>query len=277
MKLILSLFLCVFTVAANAQEAPTTDIQPTVENPVAEPAASAETQPTENATATEIPPSEPEIIYEEAKVFSPEFMKNLLTCKPDFESDEDRKVEIVGPKDGQCLLKYANFDLNIPMTLLGNIHSFDDVETLLKNKDIARYNYRADYIYDGLMYALNACFNKKDYEGKQEELADEYVTIDRGLNAEFVNGICSVYLSNTQNIEGVITDYGVTCTLSYKDVQNLEPYFKNLAEEYGEKRGFSADGHITVTREQKNKQTHEADIALMYYLQKSGYCKKNNE
>ena len=282
MKQILSLFLCVFALGAYAQETPTVDTLQTTEN------ASDSTVQTENTAPQEAtvdeniePPSEveqePEIIYAEEEVFSPQFMKNLMQCQPDKEAQNERFVEIIGPKEDYCLLKYANFDLNVPLTLLTNIHGIDDVETLLKNKDIAHYNYRADYIYDGLMYALNACFNKNDYDGKQEELADEYVTINRGLDAEFTNGMCTIYLSNTQNVEGVITDYGVTCTLSYKEVQNLEPYFKDLAEKYGKKRGFSSDGHIMVTREQKNKQTHEADIALMYYLQKHGFCKKNTK
>lgn len=279
MKLVTSLFLCIFAFAANAQEVPSTDVQPNAETPAVEVTSSSEPIPAENETATaDSTPAEkpePEVIYVGEKVFPHEFMKNLMACNPDTQSDEERRLEIVGQKNGNCLLKYADFDLNVPLTLLGNIHSFDDVETLLKNKDIAHYNHRADYIYSGLMYALNACFNKKNYDGKQDEITDEYVIIERGLDAEFINDVCTVYLRNTQNIDGIITDYGVTCTLPYKAVQELEPYFKNIAEQYGEKRGFSADGHITVTREQENKQTKEADIALMYYLQKNGYCKKN--
>lgn len=271
------LFICGLCLPTYAQEitAPET---PATEMPSPEINTSDvnETQ-TENPAAESENPPEPEVIYAEEEVFSAEFMKNLITCSTDTESQNDRTVEIAGPQNGYCLLQYANFDLHVPLTLLGNIHGFDDIEKLLKNKDIAHYNYRADYIYDGLMYALNACFNKKNYEGKQEELADEYVTIERGLYADFINDTCSVYLSNTQNIEGVITDYGVTCTLPYKTVQDLEPYFKDLAEKYGEKRGFAADGHIMITREQKNKHTKDADIALMYYLQKNGYCKKNAE
>ena len=283
MKLLPAIFLllCGLTTPAGAQEIPlpnepqqTDDISANTTAPDA-PAVPEENNP--QAEAVVEVEAEPEVIYAEEEVFSPEFMKNLLICSPDSESQNERFVKILGIEKEYCLLQYANFDLHVPQTLLGNIHGFDDIEKLLKNKDIAHYNYRADYIYDGLMYALNACFNKKDYEGKQEELADEYVIINRGLHAEFVNNVCTVYLSNTQDIDGVITDYGVTCTLPYNIVQGLEPYFKDLADKYGEKRGFGADGHIMVTREQKNKQTHEADIALMYYLQKNGYCKKNAE
>lgn len=222
-------------------------------------------------------PEEPEVIYAEEEVFPPKFMKSLIGCAEDEESDGEREVTILGKKDGRCRLQYANFELDVPLTLLGNIHGFDDLETLLKNKDIAHYNYRADYIYDGLMYALNACYNKKGHEGKQEELADEYVTITRGLYSEFSNDLCTVYLVNKQDIEGAITDYGVTCKLPHKAVSGLTGYFKDLVEKYGEKRGFGEDGHIVVTAEQKNKQTHEADVALMYYLQQNGYCQKNKQ
>jgi hypothetical protein len=222
-----------------------------------------------------IPAEEPEVIYAEEEVFPPHFMKNLITCNEDEESSGERTLTIVGKKEGKCRLQYANFEMDVPMTLLGNIHGFDDLETLLKNKDISHYNYKADYIYDGLMYALNSCYNKKDYDGNREELADEYVTITRGLYAEFSNDVCSVYLLNTQDIEGATTDYGVTCKLPYKEIAGLEGYFKDLVAKYGEKRSFGDDGKITVTREQKNEHTHEADVALMYYLQKGGYCRKN--
>lgn len=215
--------------------------------------------------------------YVEISVFTPRFMKSLLTCKTDIESDGERQIEILERQDDNCHLKYANFDLNIPMDILGNIHSFDDVETLLKNKDFATYNYRADYIYDGLMYALNACSEKKDYDGKTEELVDSYVTINRGLSAEFINNNCKVYIYNQQNIEGVVTDYGVTCTLSYKAVNDLKDYFKDTIEKYGEKRSFGSHGRIMVKREQQNSETHDVDIALMYYLQQNGYCQRNNQ
>ena len=150
------------------------------------------------------------------------------------------------------------------------------METLLKNKDFATYNYRADYIYDGLMYALNACSEKKDYDGETEELVDSYVTVNRGLSAEFINGNCKIYIYNQQNIEGVITDYGVTCTLPYKAVDSLKGYFKDIVEKYGEKRSFGSHGRIMVKREQQNSETHDADVALMYYLQQNGYCQRNN-
>lgn len=214
--------------------------------------------------------------YVETSVFTPRFMKSLLACRADTESDGERQIEILGAEKEICHLKYANFDINVPMDILANIHSFDDVETLLKNKDFATYNYRADYIYDGLMYALNACSEKKDYDGETEELVDSYVTVNRGLSAEFINGNCKIYIYNQQNIEGVITDYGVTCTLPYKAVDSLKGYFKDTIEKYGEKRSFGRHGRIMVKREQQNNETHDVDIALMYYLQQNGYCQKNN-
>lgn len=221
--------------------------------------------------------NEPEVIYESEKVFSSSFMKNLLLCKIDEETDGEKKVNIMGMKGNTCLIRYANFELNVPQTLLGNIHGFDDLELLLKNKDIAHYNYRADYVYDGIVYALNACFNRKNYDGNQEELTDEYVLINRGLYAEFMNDICVIYLVNQQNVEGVTTDYGVTCKLPYKEVTRLEEYFKDLVNKYGEKRKIGSDGHIFVQQEQKNTKTKEADIALMYYLQQNNYCQKNKQ
>lgn len=237
----------------------------------------AETNKTGEETATAEPVvMEPEVIYAEEEVFEPKFMKNLISCKPDSASNGEDEVIISGLKNGSCILQYANFDLTVPLTLLGNIHGFDDLDTLLKNKDIAHYNYKADYIYEGLMYAVDACYNKKDYEGKRDELTDEYVTISRGLYAEFFDGICTVYLDNSQNVEGVLTDNGVICALPYKEIAGLEENIKDLVAKYGEKRGFGADGRITITRAQTNKYTDEADTALMYYMQQNGFCKKKS-
>ena len=268
------LFSCGLIFSVSAQEANVSATEPSSEISDTQDANSLEATVSEQPVEEE---PEEEVVYVDAEVFSPSFMKNLIGCKPDTESNSENQIEIEGMKDGRCLIKYSNFDLRVPSTLLGNIHSFDDVETLLKNKDIAHYNYRADYIYDGLVYALAACYDKKDYYGKQDELSDEYVTIIRGLSSEFVNGICTVNLQNTQSIEGVDTDFGVVCTLPYKEVQNLESYFKDIVEKYGEKRGFGADGRIMVKPAEQNKETHEGDIALMYYLQKNGFCKKNNQ
>ncbi|MBR1600626.1 MAG: hypothetical protein IJ677_03520 [Alphaproteobacteria bacterium] len=278
------LFFCGLIFSANAQE-----IKIPEENPVAEVSEISEQSSTETASAR--PASEfqnniesenqkdldEQVVYVDAEVFSPTFMKNLIACTPDTENNQENTVEIIGIKNNKCQIKYANFDLNVPTTLLGNIHSFEDIETLLKNKDISHYNYRVDYIYEGLVYALDACSKQKDYFGKQEELSDEYVIINRSLSAEFVNGICVINLQNTQNIDGVESDYGVTCSLSFKEVKKLEPYFKDIIEKYGERRGFGTDGHIMVKPAEQNKKTHESDVALMYYMQKNGFCKKNSD
>lgn len=209
-------------------------------------------------------------------VFPIDFMKSLMKCKEGAQSSRERVLKIIGKENDRCRLQYADFDLFVPFSLLGNIHSFEDVETLLKNKDIAKYGYKADYIYDGITYALDSCFQKKDFDGRQEVLADDFVTINRGIIAEFVNEICSIRLINQQDIDGVVTDYGVVCRLSYKDVQNLEPYFKDVVAKYGEKRSRNAGGRIMVTRAVQNKETHNADAALMYYMQQNGFCTKNN-
>ncbi len=267
------LLFCGVIFSTNAQE-----VEVPAEQPVDEVSETQDTNPEE--TVSEQPQQEEpveEVVYVDVEVFSPSFMKSLIGCKPDSESNQENTIEIIGIKDQRCQIKYANFDLNVPPSLLGNIHSFEDVETLLKNKDIAHYNYRADYIYEGLVYALDACLNKKEYFGKQEELSDEYVTINRGLSSEFINGVCVISLQNTQNIEGVDSDLRVTCKLPYKEVKNLEPYFKDIVEKYGEKRGFGSDGHIMVKPAEYNKKTNEGDIALMYYMQKNGFCRKNTE
>lgn len=273
------LFLCCAVFPANAEEAvlpENAEIASASEGQNIDEAAKQTAEDGEEAAVANPEFAEPEVIYAEEEVFEPKFMKNLISCKPDSASNGEDVVIISGLEEGRCHLQYADFDLRVPLTLLGNIHGFDDLDTLLKNRDIARYSRKTDYIYEGLMYAVDACYNKKDYEGRQDEITDEYVTINRGLYAEFVNGICSIYLDNTQNIEGVVTDNGVICTLPYKEIAGLEESIKDLVAKYGEKRGFGADGRIAVARAQTNKYTDEADTALMYYMQQHDFCRKKS-
>lgn len=221
--------------------------------------------------------TETEVEYVPENVFPPDVIKDMLNCNASTRTDHGRHLKIIGKENERCHIHYANFDLFVPSSLLSNIHSFEDIETLLKNKDIAHYDYKADYLYEGLTYALNACLNKKDFDGRQEELADDYVVINRGLISEFANGICTIELINQQDIEGVITDYGVICKLSYKALQDLEPYFKDLIEKYGEKRHLAANGRMEVERDVYNNETDKADDAFMYYLQQNNFCTKKND
>ncbi len=206
----------------------------------------------------------------QVEVFEPEFMDSLLVCRQDNQTKDGITLEIIGMQNEKCLIKYGNYYLNVPTSLLANIHSFDDLEILLRNKDIADYKYFPKYVYNGLIYALNACANQQEYLGlkEHENLADAVAT--RGLSAEYKNNLCMIYLENEldMELEGSTADYGYTCILSPEVVAELLPYFADIIAANKEPEDIDAE---------PSKEVRDADIALMYYMQQNGYCAKNNK
>lgn len=203
-------------------------------------------------------------------VFDPEFMESLVSCRPDKAVRGRMTLEIVGEKGKNCHLKYGHYELNVEKTLLANVHGFDDMEILVKNKDVARYKYFPKYMYDGLIYALSSCADKQEYIGleENEKLSDASVT--RGLNAEYKDDTCIIYLKNNLwlDFENVGQDYGYTCRVPQDDVAELLPYFKDIVAKYNDE---------DLPLDERPKEVRDADIALMYYLQQNDYCTKNRQ
>ncbi|MBQ9271727.1 MAG: hypothetical protein IJ218_05650 [Alphaproteobacteria bacterium] len=223
----------------------------------------------ENAADTEASeaenPEEEELILD---VFPPEFMASLRICRPDSETNGRRVFTIKGMRNDKCYLTYGNYILNVPTNVLNNIHSFDDLHRILKNKDMARYKYLPEYTYEGLIYALDACAHKEKYFGVEIEQRRVDAVITRGLSAEYRGEFCEIYLQNELELEDDLRDYGVTCSLKQEVIDELEPYFADIIEQYPD---------IETTKLHTVKEIKDADIALMYYLQQNNYCTKNNE
>lgn len=244
------------------------------------PATSAEIAPNiapQAETAQQLAP-EPETKKEESieeaveevlviDVFSPDFMASLQVCRKDSESKDGRVFTIKGVRDGKCHLTYGNYILDVPTSLLSNIHGFDDLNAFLKNKDMARYKYLPEYTYEGLIFALNACVHKDKYYGVEEEENRIDATVTRGLSSEYFDDHCEIYLQNELELEFEVRDYSVTCRLPQAAIEELEPYFADIIEKYGDLKPIEMHKH---------KEVRDADIALMYYLQQNNYCRKNN-
>lgn len=223
-------------------------------------------QPQENDTAEPDKENEPEeeLVLE---VFSPEFMASLQVCRPDSETNDNRTFTIVGMQNNKCRMTYGNYILNVPLTLLSNIHGFDDLQTFLKNKDMAKYKYLPEYTYEGLIYALKSCANKEKYYGVEEEEKRVDAVITRGLSAEYFEGKCTINLQNDLELDEGVFDYGVTCVLSQDAIEELMPYFADIFRQYDQ---------LEPTEMHEHKEIRDADIALMYYLQQHDFCRRNN-
>lgn len=208
-------------------------------------------------------------------VFTPQFMNALSQCKPAQETNrfnaDNSEVQIIAFEGEKCHLRYADFDLYVPLSVLANIHGFDDLQILLHNPEIAHYNFQPQYTYNGLLHALNSCFQETDYFGFEKKEIQNDKQIKQGIEAEFVNDVCTVYLVSEMEVKGVRQDYTVTCRIDKNTVTNLMNFYREILEKYGEKR-FVAQGKVRVRSAIENKQTRQADDELMYFLQQKGYC-----
>ncbi len=243
------------------------------ENPQLTTMESEENATTDEATTqqTEQLPQTPEVF----NVFTPQFMNALRKCKSAQESNQfdnaASTIQIIERKDEKCHLRYAEFDLYVPFDVLPNIHGFDDLQTLLRNPEIAHYNFQPQYIYNGLLYALNSCAQKRDYLGIEKKEKRDNKQIKQGLEAEFANDVCTVYLISELEVENVRQDYTVTCRIDTATIANLLNYYRELLDKYGEKR-FMAQGKMRVRSEVENEQTRQADDELMFFMQQKGLC-----
>lgn len=226
----------------------------------------------ESATMPAEPATETPEVY---NVFTPQFMNALRQCKPAQDTNQfntdDSDVQIIAFEDEKCHLRYADFDLYVPLALLSNIHGFDDLQILLHNPEIAHYNFQPQYIYNGLLHALNSCARGMDYLGVEKKEIRNNKQIKQGLEAEFADNICTIYLVSELEVESVHQDYTVICRIDTTTIANLLNYYRELLDKYGEKR-FMAQGKMRVRSEVENEQTRQADAELMFFMQQKGLC-----
>lgn len=103
------------------------------------------------------------------------------------------------------------------------------------------------------------------------------ILITRGMNAEYDGRACIINLTNDVEIEGEKTDYSTMCRLTDKTIEELWPIFEEVLKKYGEEGQFGANGRFRISRAAvENKDTREADLALMMYMQQEEYCKRPN-
>jgi len=214
-------------------------------------------------------------------LFSPEFMISLQNCTANKENKIiDRishSIEVIGKENKRCHVKYDLFDLNIPLEIIPSIHGFDDIKTLLKNREITKYHHKPEYVFDGLVHAYNACRNKHSYYGTKEVKRMNDIVITRGMNAQYDGKACIINLTNDVTIEGGTTDYSTMCRLTDKTIEELWPIFEEVLTRYGEEGEFGPNGRFRISRAAvENKETHDADLALMMYMQQEEYCKRPN-
>lgn len=216
------------------------------------------------------------------EILTPEFMENLRKCQPavsapiGYEDDEAVPLEIIAKKGDKCLLKYDAYKIEAPLGILPNIHNFEDLQVILRNKEMSHYDYTPQYIYDGLLYALDACRNKRDYMGRQVSGKVGKASYVSGLTAEYFDQVCTVYLAHQLDVMGNQQDWTVTCRLKEAEVEEILGYYQQILDEYGKKQKQVVNGRLQTIAAKENEVTKQADKELMFYLQQNGFCRKPN-
>ncbi|MBR1756176.1 MAG: hypothetical protein IJ738_01245 [Alphaproteobacteria bacterium] len=218
-----------------------------------------------------------------ARMLPKEFTDSLSKCEAAHTRYKmfvmEENVDILGWEKDKCHLTYRDFDLYLPKSKLKSVQTFDDFSGLLAEPTIAKYNYRATYNYEGLLFELAACYQKQELESNHKT----YITYSDGVDA--VSGVaglgytdesCRLELVNVLRVRDKVTDYGVICEIPSDDLERLVAPHLRLAEVFGEKSFENTDGKIEWQSSVSNEQTRYVDGILMYDLQRHGYCERKN-
>ncbi|MBQ9270671.1 MAG: hypothetical protein IJ218_00175 [Alphaproteobacteria bacterium] len=235
-------------------------------------------------------------IHVRARMLPQDFVASLLNCKPQtakyhkFFNEEN--IEITGWNEDRCHLVYKHFDLYVPQNMLANLQTFDDIEDLIVNQDVAQYNSSKGYRYDGVLFALAACAQSPQLRTRR------IVNIDYGHNTEVISGwnsafyedSCRLELENVLRMQDNVTDYGIVCNISEDELETMiEPYVSLLEKENQEQKSTNqedADDDFEDVKETDDKidwqnmetteQTKQFDLQLIDILRANEYCRLKN-
>ena len=211
--------------------------------------------------------------------FSPAFVAALQNCVP---ATADRnlylvhdEVKIVGRQDDVCHLKYKIFDLYVPSETMQNLRGYTDVERLLKNKQISVYDYKQQYLYDGILFELEYCRkHKTKHNGLSERNnADEEADIEKGIMSEPADGLCNITFINKLYYGGHESDYSVVCAIPNDKVDAFLSQYADILQKYGEKSVGGAEGTLFEPAVH-NDETRHADGLLLVDIQTLGLCRR---
>ena len=233
------------------------------------------------ATACETEEKQPEaeeVNALQAKMnnFSDGFLENLKNCRPASESKNflmfKTETTIVGGDFENCYLHYGNFELSVSRSELEKIKGIGDIQALIRDRKITRYN--PEYDDEGLMFELANCQNLgKEHNNRQKMRSDNGMKITTGMSLAFDGKNCEVrFLNKLKADDGDEEDYSRVCLLPLYYVEDfLEPY-KDLIRQYGVRQEDLGNGKIQYAAPRSNELTRAADKELKKKLLESGLC-----
>ncbi len=163
------------------------------------------------------------------QTLSEAFQTALKQCQPASEEKQiffiTEKAEIIGIEEKGCHVKYADFDLYIPLDKLSSIKTMEDIKTLIGDKAISQYT--PQYITIGLKDELINCLGAASYhQGASETTSTGNITVKNTMSSAKVDNECVLTFHNTLTFNGESTKYKKTCHIPLNKIAE----FLNIEE-----------------------------------------------
>lgn len=163
-------------------------------------------------------------LVEDMQTFSEAFLASLQKCQPASEEKQlfilTEKAEIIGIEDKGCHIKYADFDLYVPLDKLSSIKTMEDIKTLTGDKNISQYT--PQFITLGLKEELHACLSSSSYhQGASETTSSGNITVKNQMSSEKRDNECVLTFTNTLNNNGETREYKKICRIPLSKIAEL--------------------------------------------------------
>lgn len=234
----------------------------------------------ENCLLEEIEPTKEEVneLEQQAVKFSDSFMLSLKNCQPNEEKINmpflNVSLKILGQSQNNCKLEFADFSIEMPLERVAELSGFDDIDILLKDKNVAKY--KPDFVIDNLLFALSDCEQQKNYEFGGSSKTYGYVTVKQSLSSYYKDMVCNLKFTNLLLRGEDEEDYSLYCNISNNERSKLLLPYKELIEKYGRKitKEHQADSGFSISIEGPvyNEQTQKAGKSLFNSIKSQGFC-----
>ena len=161
---------------------------------------------------------------ENSQTLSEVFQSSLKQCQPASEEKQlffmTEKVEIIGITNKGCHIKYADFDLYVPLEKLSSVKTIEDIKAFAEDENISKYS--PQFITLGLKDELMNCLSATTYhQGASETTSSGNITIKNQMSSEKVNNECVLTFQNTLINNNKTTEYKKICRIPLSKIAEL--------------------------------------------------------
>lgn len=161
---------------------------------------------------------------ENLQTLSEAFQTSLKQCQPASEERQlffiTEKAEIIGIEEKGCHVKFADFDLYIPLDKLSSIKTMNDIKALAGNNTISQYT--PQFITLGLKDELTNCLGATTYhQGASETTTTGDITIKNQMSSEKRDNECVLTFTNTLINNGKTNEYQKNCHIPLNKIAEL--------------------------------------------------------